>query len=205
MLTLNPYLLLLLVAALFLLVFGALAMSRREGLSLQFVLEVLGLTTVLVGGCWLLQVNLNPLLFLVILYLVTMRSRLTTDLANLLARRGQKDWAFRLYRLCLAWWPDASTRLIVLANRGAAELVNGQPDKAIETITSVLQHGGNAGPGLKYEAACHYNLGYAYEKTGQDAKAVVEYNNAIDVMPGSLYAQAAGAALKRRKNQGTGE
>jgi tetratricopeptide (TPR) repeat protein len=205
MLALNPYLLMLLVAALFLLVFGGLGLVRREGLSLQFAVETIILTAVLVGGSWLLQVNLNPFLFLALLYLVTMRSRLTTDLANILVRRGQRDLAFRLYRLCLAWWPDASTRLIVLANRGAAELVSGQPDKAIETLNSVLRPGGNAGPGLKYEAACHYNLGYAYEKTGQDAKAVVEYNNAIDAMPGSLYAQAAQAALKRRSKKGTGE
>ena len=55
--------------------------------------------------------------------------------------------------------------------------------------------------GLKYEAACRYNLGYAYERNGDDAKAVVQYNEAIDVLPGSLYAKAAQAALKRRKKK----
>jgi tetratricopeptide (TPR) repeat protein len=55
--------------------------------------------------------------------------------------------------------------------------------------------------GLKYEAACHYNLGYAYEKQGQDAKAVSQYNEAIDVLPGSLYAKAAQVALERRKKK----
>jgi hypothetical protein len=55
--------------------------------------------------------------------------------------------------------------------------------------------------GLKYEAACHYNLAYAYELKGQDAKATVEYNEAIEVLPGSVYAKAAQAAMKRRKKK----
>ena len=118
----DPTLLLLLVASLFVLVFGGLGLIRREGLSLQFALEAIGLTILLVGGSWLLRISLDPFLFLAILYLVTMRSRLTVELANILARRGSYDPAFRLYNLSLAWWPDDSARLIVLANQGAAGL-----------------------------------------------------------------------------------
>lgn len=205
MVNLDPTLLLLLVGSLFVLVFGGIGYLRREGLSVQFALEAIGLTVVMVGGAWLLNVQLNPFLFLMVLYLVTMRSRLTVDVANLLARRGNRDLALRLYRLSLAWWPDAASRLIVLTNKGAAELYSGQVDDAIQTLESVLVIEERPRLGIKYEAACHYNLGYAYERKGEDAKAVVQYNETIDLLPGSVYGQAAEAALKRRQKGGSGD
>jgi tetratricopeptide (TPR) repeat protein len=198
----DPYLLLLLVASLFVLVFGGLGWFRREGLSIQFALEAAGLTVLLVGGSWLLGTPLSPFLFLIILYLVTMRSRLIVDAANLLASRERYEPAFRLYNLGLAWWPDGASRLIVLVNQGAAQLRSGQVDAAIDTLQGVLDCANRSQLGLKYEAACHYNLGYAYEKKGDAGRAVVEYNQAIDVMPGSVYGRAAEAALKRRGRHG---
>jgi tetratricopeptide (TPR) repeat protein len=126
------------------------------------------------------------------------------DLANLLARRGNFDFAFRLYNLALAWWPDLASRLIVLTNRGVAELHSGQVDAAIETLESVLEAEKRPRLNLKYEAACLYNLGFAYEKKGEESKAVARYNEAIDILPGSLYAQAAESALKRRRNKDAG-
>lgn len=205
MLYLDPTLLLLLVASLFILVFGGLGFLRREGLSIQFALEAVGLTVLLVGGTWLLDIQLSPFLFLALLYLITMRSRLTVDVANFLVRRNQHDLAFRLYRLSLAWWPDAPSRLIVLTNWGAAQVYIGQLDAAIETLEGVLDLEQRSRLGLKYEAACRYNLGYAYEKKGEDAKATAQYNETIDLLPGSVYAQAAQAALRRRKNRGSAD
>jgi tetratricopeptide (TPR) repeat protein len=204
MANLDPYLVLLLIASVFILVFGGLSFLRREGLSAQFALEAVLLTAVLVGGSWLLNIQPNPFLFLILLYLVTMRSRLAVDVANVLVRRGKYDLAFRLYDLSLAWWPDLSARLIVLINRGAAELRSGQVESAISTLESVLEVEKRPRLGLKYEAACRYNLAYAYEKDGQDARAVAEYNEVIDLMPGSLYAQASQAALTRRKRRNLG-
>ncbi len=201
MLTLDPYLLMLLISCLFVLVFGGLGLVRREGLSIQFALEALGLTILFVGGSWLLNIRLSPFLFLALLYLVTMRSRLMVDVANFLVKRRQRDLAFRLYRLSLVWWPDMASRLIILTNMGAAELYGGQLDAAIQTLEGVLAMETRSRLGLKYEAACHYNLGYAYEKKGEDAKAVSQYNEAIDVLPGSLYAKAAQSALKHRKKK----
>jgi tetratricopeptide (TPR) repeat protein len=205
MTTLDPTLFLLLVACLFVLLFGGLGYLRREGLSIQFALETAGLTILLVGGARLLGIQLSPFVFLIVLYLITMRSRLAVDVANLLARRGQYELAFRLYRLSLAWWPDAASRLIVLTNRGAAELRSGRVEEAIRTFESVLTEEERPRLGLKYEAACHYNLGYAYEKKGDDAKAVAQYNETIDVLPGSVYGQAAQVALKRRQKKSSGE
>jgi tetratricopeptide (TPR) repeat protein len=200
-LNLDPYLLLVLIASLFALLFGGLGYVRREGLSIQFALEVAGLTALLVGGSWLLGIELNPFLFLILLYVVTLRSRLTVDVANILARRKQYNLAFKLYDLSLAWWPDAASRLIVLTNRGAAELYGGQVKAAIDTLEGVLEIEERPRLGLKYEAACRYNLGWAYEQNGEDAKAIAQYNEVIDLLPGSLYGQAAQAALKHRKKR----
>jgi tetratricopeptide (TPR) repeat protein len=200
-LTLDPYLLLVLVACLFVLVFGGLSLLRRQGLSAQFALESIALTVLLVGGSWLLRVQLSPFVFLIVLYLVTMRSRLTVDLANMFAARRNYSLAFRLYRLSLAWWPDDAARLIVLTNWGAAEVHSGQIDAAIQTLESVLDVEERPRLGFKYEAACRYNLGWAYEQQGESAKAVQQYNEVIDLLPGSTYGQAAQAALKRRRQK----
>ena len=102
MLYLDPTLLLLLVSCLFILVFGGLGFLRREGLSVQFALEAVALTVLLVGGTWLLDIQLSPFLFLALLYLITMRSRLTVDVANFLVRRGQRDLAFGSWSVPLA-------------------------------------------------------------------------------------------------------
>lgn len=201
MLTLDPYLLLLLIASLYVLVFGLLGFLRREGLSAQFALEAIALTVVLIGGAWLLGIALNPFLFLAVLYLVTMRSRLTVDVANFLVGRGYAKAAFRLYSLALRWWPDSASRLIILANRGAAQLHTGDVKGAIRTLEEVLSTGERPRLGLKYEAVCHYNLGYAYEKAGEEAKAIAQYTETIELLPGSLYAKAAQAGLKRRQKQ----
>jgi tetratricopeptide (TPR) repeat protein len=201
MLDMDPSLLGLAVGCLFTLVFGGLGYLRREGLSVQFALEAVGVTAVLVGGSALLGVPIHPLLLLALLYLITMRSRLIVDLANVLASRGNFDLAFRLYKLGLAMWPDEASRLIVLSNRGAAQLRSGQVEGAIATLESVLVLEKRPRLGIKYEAACRYNLGYAFEKTGKDALAVAQYNEAVDLLPGSVYGKAAAAALKRRKGK----
>jgi len=198
---LDPYSLLLLEACLFVLAFGALAYVRREGLSVQFALESIVLTVVLVGGSWLAGRPMNPFLFLIVLYLVTMRARLVVDVANMLVRRNRHTFAFRLYDLALALRPDASSRLIVLSNRGAAQLYTGQVEEAIATLEGVLAAREKSRLGLKYEAACRYNLGYAYEQKGDEVQSVAQYNEAIELLPGSLYARAAQAALKRRRKQ----
>jgi tetratricopeptide (TPR) repeat protein len=197
----DPYLLSLLIACLYIVVFGGLSLLRREGLSVQFAVEAIVLTALLVGGSYAIGIPINPILLLVVLYLVTMRSRLIVDLANLLARRRNYGAAFKLYQLGLAWWPDTSARLIVLANRGAAELHSGEVDTAIKTFQAVMDSEQRSRLGIKYEAATNYNLAYAYEQAGEGSKAIAHYNAAIDTLPGSLYAKAAQAALKRQKKK----
>jgi len=197
--TLDPNLLLLSVACLYILVFGGLSFLRREGPSVQFALEVIVVTVLVLGLRLLGIVRIGPFLFLILLYLITMRSRLVVDAANLLAERGKYKAAFSLYRLGLAWWPDAASRLIVLTNRGTAELFGGQVETAIQTLEAVLAVENRPRLGLKYEAACRYNLGQAYAKKGDRAKAVQQLNEVIDLIPGSRYAQAARITLTRWK------
>jgi tetratricopeptide (TPR) repeat protein len=198
----DPTLLLLLVGFMYVVVFGGLSFMRREGLSGKFALEAIVLIVVMVGGARLAGETLSPFLFLVLLYLITMRSRLIVDVANLLAKRGDYAAAMRLYGVGLAWWPDITARLIVLANRGAAELRSGRVPQAIETLQYVLSAENLPRLGLKYEAATRYNLGLAYESAGQWASASAQYNEALDLLPTSPYARAAAAALKRHKQRG---
>ena len=201
MLDIDPNLLNVALGCLFILIFGGMGYLRREGLSVQFALEAVGVTGVLVGGSGLLGMPINPILLLVILYLITMRSRLIADLANLFAKRGSYKLAFHLYRLGLAWWPDDASRLVVQTNKGAAQLHCGLVEEAIATFQGVLESENRSSLGIKYESACHYNLGYAFERSGRDAQAVAQYNEAIDVMPSSVYGKAAAAALRKRKTK----
>jgi len=198
-LSLNPIALNLLIACLYILVFGALSLLRREGLSAQFALESVGVTAILMGGAWLLGIGLSPVVLLVVLYLVTMRSRLLVDLANVLAQRGQYAVAFRVYGLAEHVWPDTTSRLIAQANRGAAEVHFAKLEAAIATLEGVLDEGKRHHLGIKYEAACRYNLAVAYDRAGQPAKATQLFNEVIELLPGSLYARGAEAALKRRR------
>ena len=59
------------------------------------------ITILIVGGSWLLNYEFNPFLFLILLHLITMRSRLIVDIAHLLVRRGDYALAFRLYQIGL--------------------------------------------------------------------------------------------------------
>jgi len=203
-LNLDPTLLLLLIACLFILTFGGLSYLRREGLSAQFALEAVAVTVLLVGGGRFLGVSFSPFLFVILLYLITMRSRLAVDVANMLAQRGNYGPAFRLYDLALAWWPDAASRLIVLANRGAAELRSGQVETAIRTLESVLEPERRHHLGRSAEAVSRYNLGVAYERRGEATKATQQFNEVMDLAPGSPYARAAAAALERRRKRKEG-
>lgn len=201
---LDPNLLTLLnltVSCLFVVAFGALGFLRREGLSVQFALEAVGVAAILVGGSGLLGAPINPVLLVALLFLITRRSWLIVDLASVLAQRGNYAWAFRLYRLGMACWPDEAALLYAQTNKGAALLLCGQVEEAIAIMEGVLEIEKRPRLGLKSEAGCRYNLAHAYEKIGQDAQAVAQYNETIDLLPGSVYGRAAQAALKRRKEK----
>lgn len=183
----------------FALIFGGLSLLRHEGLSNQFALEVVILTGLALLLSWGLRVIIHPIFFLIFVYLVSMRARLLVDVANPLSIRNKPQLAESLFRLALRLRPDAAARLIVLINYGVTQLRQGKLKEAIELLEEVLRAKPLGTLGPKYEAACRYNLGLAYLRAGEERKAVREFNEVIDLLPGSLYAVGARTALRKRK------
>ncbi len=200
-----PHLLLALVGLLYVLFFILLAWFRREGLSRRFTIEALLLTALAVGASALTASTLNPAIFILLLYLITMRVRLLVDLGNLLARRGNHALADRVYSLALRLGPDETGRLMVQLNQGVLALHRGQPEEAVATLRQVLAEAEDGYLGVKSLAACHYNLGVAYLRQGQDAQASLAFNAVLDTWPATEYARYARIALEKRKRKGEPE
>jgi tetratricopeptide (TPR) repeat protein len=200
---LHPSLLILLIGLLYLLGFGALSFMRRQGLSARFAIE--GLSVTLVGAALTVaSVPVHPVLFLIVVYLVTMRVRLLVDLGNWLTSRGRYGQALDLYQFALRLGPDAVSRQIALINRGVTQLRMQEPEAAHRTLTEALaDEQGRAG--AKYLAAGYYNLGLACRRTGREAEAIRHFNEAIDALPTSIYAHGAKQALKKGKGDKTSE
>lgn len=191
----NPHLVNVLIVLLYVLLFGGLSLVRQEGLSTRFAVESLVLGGGIVAASFATGAPASPVLLLLALYAVTMRSRWLTELANFVGKQGHFGIAQSLYGLALRLWPDAVGRQIVLLNRGAMWIKAGDPQAASETFEPLLRE--DLSP--KHTAAAHYNLGIAYERLGQGDRAVRHFNAAIEAMPGSLYALGAEAALRRRR------
>jgi tetratricopeptide (TPR) repeat protein len=202
----NPQLIVVLVGLFFILVVGGLSLLRREGLSTQIALEALVIIGLALGISAVTGIRVDPIVLFIVLYLVTMRSRLLTDLANLVAKRRGYATAERLYHLALRLHPDRSSRFIVLINWGTALLQGGDVERAITAFADVLEAASDRGGlGHKYEAACHYNLAVAYRRAGDNAKAVLQFNKVIDLFPASVYSQAAENALKKMRKPDVSE
>lgn len=193
----NPLLTLVLVALLYVLIVGLLLSLRREGFSFQFVVEALVGTGLVIlvslASGWVM----HPVFLLGVLYLLTMRARLLVDLANVLAGRGQHKPADALYRLALRLGPDQTARQLVQLNQAVALLKQDRLDETIDALEGLLKE--SMSP--KHEAAGRYNLAVAYQRQGNDARATIEYNKVIDLMPGSLYGMGAEKALQRGRRQ----
>ena len=192
----HPSLLILLVGLLYLLGFGALSFMRRQGLSARFAVE--GLIITAVGAVLVLaSVPIHPVLFLLVIYLVTMRVRLMVDLGNWLTSRGRYEQALALYQFALRLGPDGVSRQITLINRGVTQLRMQEPESAYLTLEEALINE-ELRPGAKYLSAAYYNLGLACRRTDREAEAIRHFNEAIDVLPTSIYAHGARQALKKR-------
>jgi len=200
----DPLLVVILVGLFYIVVIGGFSLLRREGLSGQFALEALALIALAVLLGLATGAVMDPIILFLLLYLVTMRARLLTDLANLLFRRRGYAAAEPLYRLALRLYPDRTGRFVVLVNWGVARLHTGDVEGAIAAFQDVLTTAeARGGLGEKYEAACRYNLAVAYRKAGDDVKAVLQYNQVIDRFPASIYSQAAEKALQKRRERGS--
>ena len=191
----HPSLLILFVGLLYLLGFGALSLVRRQGLSTRFAIE--GLIVTAVGAALALApLPLHPAIFLLVVYLVTMRVRLLVDLGNWFTTRQRYDQALSLFDLALRLRPDPVSHQLVLINRGVTELRMQEPETAYRTLNEALADE-TARPGAKYLSAGYYNLGLACRRTGREAEAIRRFNQAIDALPTSIYAHGARQALKR--------
>jgi len=203
----NPLLLLLLVGVGYILVFGALGLVRREGLSNRFALEGIAITLAALALGWGTGQPLNPVLFLVVIYVLTMRVRILADLASLLAKQGRLALAERCYDLAMRLWPDEAGQAIVTVNRGTLFLLQERFEEAIRLLEDVLARSEEAHLGIKYEAAGRYNLGVAYRRVGRDAAAITEFNKVVGLLPGSVFAiraEQALQAIRRRPSKKAG-
>ena len=194
-------LLLLLEGLLYVVFFGALSLFRREGLSVPFAIEATVITAAAAGLTAFTPLTVNPIVMLVIVYLVTMRVRLLVDLGTLFAQRGQFEQAGRIFQLALRLRPDHPGRLIVEVNQGAACLQRNALDEAITILKGVLEKANLGYLGVKYESAAHYNLGVAYRRKNMEAQAVTEFNAVLDTWPASVYARRAEIALAQRRHK----
>lgn len=195
----NPHLLIVTLGIFYIIVFGGLSLIRREGLSTQFAIEVLAITALVVVGAWLTNTALNPIFFLILIYILSMRGRLLVDIANLLSNRGRQRDAIKILQLALRLFPDNSTRLVILVNMGIVQVRRKNPESAQNLFEMVLVEAEKGGLGIKYEAACRYNLGVALQQQGYDSQAVRQFNEVISIFPNSIYSKGAEIALERHR------
>ncbi len=195
----NPHLLIVVLGMFYVVVIGGLSLLRREGLSMQFAIEVLALTALAEIVALLMNTTIEPVLFLIFIYLLSMRGRILVDFANMFSNRGRQKNAISLLQLALRLFPDRSTRMVILVNMGIVQLRRKNPESAQELFEMVLNEAKDGGLGVKFEAACRYNLGLALQKQGKEAQAVQQFSEVVYVFPNSIYSQAAEAALEKRR------
>ena len=191
-----------LIGLLYILVFGVMALLRREGLSIRFAIESVCVTAIAVILAVLTPIQIHPVLFLILLYLITLRVRILVDLANIFARRARYVQAERIYNLASHLWPDQTGDVIIKVNHATLLLQKNQIDESIAIFTKVLSQANKGYFGVKYEAAAHFNLGVAYLRKNNNSMATIEFNAVLDTWPASEYARRAASALEqhRRKN-----
>lgn len=192
----HPAMVILAMGFLFILAFGGLGYIRGQGLSGQLAAEALALTGGFALASWSLNLTVSPIVFLIVLYIVTMRARLLLDVGNFLLNSGRIDAALSLYKLSLNLRPDAITHCIAYINIAVAHIRKGEFQEAIDLLEKVLTERREA-LGLKNEAACFFNLGMAYQKLGKKQKAIGCFSQAMEAFPHSIYAQRAQQALKK--------
>jgi TolA-binding protein len=190
-----------LIGLLYILVFGLMAVLRREGLSIRFAVESVCVTAIAVILMVLTPIQIHPVWFLLLLYLITLRVRILVDLANVFARRGNYVHAEKIYNFASHLWPDQSSDLIIKVNHAIMLLLKNQIDESISMFTQVLAQVDKGYLGVKYEAAAHFNLGVAYLRKENCSMATVEFNAVLDTWPASLYSRRAQEALERQRGK----
>lgn len=197
----NLYFMILVVGLIYIVGFGALSLVRREGLSAQFALEVCAITTLFELWLFLTGTYINPVIFLALIYVLSMRVRLLVDIGSMLSNRGRQRDAIRVMQFALRLFPDKPSRLVAMVNMGIVQLRRKNPASAQELFEIILKDAEGGGLGIKYEAACRYNLGLALQRQGKDAEAVSQFSEVTIIYPTSIYGQAAEKALEKRRSR----
>jgi tetratricopeptide (TPR) repeat protein len=200
--SLPAWLTTLLIGVLFLGCFTGLAALRRQKPSIRFLVEGGMLTAAAVALCVFVE-PIYPILFLVILYLVTMRVRLLVDLSNVLTSRRRFRAALAVQGFAMRLGPDLASRQIALISRGVTQLRIGEPQAAYFTLKGVLLEG-QIKLAVREQAAGYYNLGVACERTARPQEAERCFRAAIEALPSSIYALGADKALKRAAERNAG-
>jgi tetratricopeptide (TPR) repeat protein len=201
----SLYMMIGLIGLLYTFVFGGMGLLRREGLSSRFAIESLVITGIAFILVLLTPLQINPVVFLFLLYILTMRVRILVDLANTFAGRGNTVQAEKIYNLAAHMWPDQTNDLIVKVNHAILLLQKNQLDESIALFNDILSPANKSYLGVKYEAAVHYNLGVAYLRKDSSYLASAQFNAAIDAWPASPYAHRAQKALERQRNKSTSQ
>jgi tetratricopeptide (TPR) repeat protein len=191
----HPALVILVTGLVFILAFGGLGYIRGYGLSTQLAAEGLAITAIFTILVWATNFPLNPILFLIILYLISMRVRLLLDAGNFFLNAGRIPTAISLYKLALKLWPDLPSLCIAKINIGVAKIRSGALQEAIAILEEVLEKHKET-ISFKHEAACLFNLGLAYRRAGQKDRAIQCLKEASDLFPDSLYGRRARELLK---------
>lgn len=197
----SLYIMIGLIGLMYIVIFGGMALMRREGLSTRFAVESLFITAIAVLMVVFAGISIHPAIFLVLLYIITLRVRLLVDLANFYARRGSYAQANRIYDFASHIWPDPTSKLIILVNQATLHIQENRLTEAIALFKDILDPKNHSALGVKYECAAHFNLGVAYLRSDSHSLATVEFNAAIDTWPGSVYAQRSQQALARLRNK----
>ncbi len=198
----SLYLMIGLIGLLYIVIFGGMALMRREGLSTRFAIESLIITAIAVLLVVFVGIPIHPVIFLALIYFITLRVRLLVDLANYFARRSRYTQAKRIYDFAHHVWPDPTSKLIIQVNQATLLVQEDRLTEAIDLFKEILDPKNQAALGVKYECAAHFNLGVAYLRSESQSLATVEFNAAIDTWPVSEYARRAQKTLERLRNKG---
>jgi len=190
-----------LIGLLYIVIFGGMALLRREGLSIRFAVEAVCITAIAVILVYLTPIQIHPTIFLLLLYIITLRVRLLVDLANFFARRGRYTQANKIYDFASHVWPDQTSKLIIMVNQATLRLQENKLNDSITLFKDILNQSNQGSLGVKYECATHFNLGVAYLRSDNHSMATIEFNAAIDTWPGSLYARRAEQTLERLRSK----
>ena len=188
------------IGLLYILVFSGMSILRRDKVSIRFVVESICITAITYALVAYTTLKIHSAIFLLVLYGVTLRTRLLVDLANSFARSGRNKQADKLYLFASRLWPDRTSKTIINVNRAIFLVQDNRLDESIALFTQLLKPEDKKYLSARFESAVHYNLGVAYLRQDNQSLAEIEFNTVIESWPTSPYTERSQQALDRMVN-----